>query len=66
MDAIKHAKETSTGALVIGGGYIGMECAAAVANNGVPTTLVFPETHMMSRLFTPEMATFYEDIYRQR
>lgn len=32
-------------AVVIGGGYIGMECAAALVRNKVPVTMVFPESH---------------------
>lgn len=32
-------------AVVIGGGYIGMEVAAALINNGISTTMVFPENH---------------------
>lgn len=30
-------------ALCVGGGYIGMECAAALAMNGLDVTMVFPE-----------------------
>ena len=32
-------------AVVIGGGYIGMEVAAALTNNSISTTMVFPENH---------------------
>ncbi|KAJ7542711.1 hypothetical protein O6H91_09G007800 [Diphasiastrum complanatum] len=53
-------------AVVIGGGYIGMECAAALVTNGVPVTMVFPESHCMARLFTPQIATFYEDYYTSK
>lgn len=50
-------------AVVIGGGYIGMECAAALAVNNVNVTMVFPEEHLMPRLFTPEIAQHYEKAY---
>ncbi|MCO5569002.1 hypothetical protein L7F22_022707 [Adiantum nelumboides] len=53
-------------AVVIGGGYIGMECAAALVSNNIRVTMVFPEQHCMARLFTPEIATFYEDYYTKR
>lgn len=33
-------------AVVIGGGYIGMECAAALAINKLHVTMVFPEAHL--------------------
>jgi monodehydroascorbate reductase (NADH) len=32
-------------AVVIGGGYIGMECAAALVTNKIRVTMVFPEKH---------------------
>lgn len=32
-------------AVVIGGGYIGMECAAALVTNRIRVTMVFPEAH---------------------
>lgn len=32
-------------AVVIGGGYIGMECTAALVTNRIKVTMVFPEKH---------------------
>jgi monodehydroascorbate reductase (NADH) len=32
-------------AVVIGGGYIGMECAAALVANKIKVTIVFPGKH---------------------
>lgn len=32
-------------AVVIGGGYIGMECAASLVINKLTVTMVFPEPH---------------------
>jgi NADPH-dependent 2,4-dienoyl-CoA reductase/sulfur reductase-like enzyme len=47
--------------VVIGGGYIGLEVAAGVSlHPGVSVTMVFPETHLMARLFNTELAAFYE------
>lgn len=51
---------------VIGGGYIGMEVAAAAIIVGCKVTMVFPESHMMSRLFTPEIAAYYEKLYESK
>lgn len=33
-------------AIVIGGGFIGMECAAALVMNKLNVTMVFPEVHL--------------------
>ncbi|XP_020706077.1 monodehydroascorbate reductase 4, peroxisomal isoform X2 [Dendrobium catenatum] len=53
-------------AVVIGGGYIGMECAAALVTNRIKVTMVFPEAHCMARLFTPKIADFYEAYYESK
>ncbi|MQL75819.1 hypothetical protein Taro_008211 [Colocasia esculenta] len=53
-------------AVVIGGGYIGMECAAALVTNRIKVTMVFPEEHCMARLFTPKIAEFYEEYYESK
>ncbi|KAG1359282.1 hypothetical protein COCNU_08G007280 [Cocos nucifera] len=50
---------------VIGGGYIGMEVAAAAAGWNLDTTLIFPEEHIMPRLFTPSLAWRYEELYQK-
>lgn len=49
--------------LVVGGGYIGMEVAAAAATVGCKVTMVFPEEHIMPRLFTPAIAEYYEKVF---
>jgi monodehydroascorbate reductase (NADH) len=46
--------------VVAGGGYIGLEVAAALSLHGVEVSMVFPEDRLMARLFTPELAAFYE------
>ncbi|KAL9674369.1 hypothetical protein QQ045_030641 [Rhodiola kirilowii] len=58
--------QTNTGgnAVVIGGGYIGMECAASLVINKINATMVFPEAHCMARLFTPKISSYYEDLYK--
>ncbi|CAL5054787.1 unnamed protein product [Urochloa decumbens] len=53
-------------AIVIGGGYIGMECAAALVANKIKVTIVFPGKHCMGRLFTPKLAEFYENYYTSK
>ncbi|KAF8010971.1 hypothetical protein BT93_J1567 [Corymbia citriodora subsp. variegata] len=57
---------TGGNAVVIGGGYIGMECAASLVINKINVTMVFPEAHCMARLFTPEIASFYEGYYESK
>ena len=61
-----HGGTAGVQATVIGGGYIGMETAAGLNKNGLDVTLVFPEKHLMERLFTPEVAQFYEKYYTDK
>lgn len=44
--------------LVIGGGFIGSEVAAALAMSGVPVTLAFPERGVCSRLLPGDLSDF--------
>ena len=43
-----------------------MEVGAGLSKNGMDVTIVFPEKHLMERLFTPEIAQFYEKYYQDK
>ncbi len=60
--AMQDAKHVA----VIGGGYIGMEVAVALASQDIAVTMVFPEARLMERFFTPEMSAFFQDYYGER
>lgn len=51
--------------VVVGGGYIGMEVAAAAQTVGCSVKMLFPEDNIMPRLFTPEIAAHYEKVYKE-
>ncbi len=53
-------------AVIIGGGYIGMEVGATLASTGVDVTLVYRDNRLMERLFTPPMSGFFEDCYHSK
>ncbi|CAI7898689.1 unnamed protein product [Closterium sp. NIES-53] len=53
-------------AVVVGGGYIGLELAAILAMNDIKATMVYPEPFCMPRLFTPTLAAFYEGYYEAK
>lgn len=61
-DAMGSAKK----AVVIGGGYIGLECAASLATWGLNPHVVLMEPHTMARLWTPEIAAKYEALYESK
>ncbi|KAK9147408.1 hypothetical protein Scep_006165 [Stephania cephalantha] len=64
-DSLISSLERAKKVVVIGGGYIGMEVAAAAAGWKLDTTVIFPENHFLSRLFTPSLAKRYEDFYQE-
>ncbi|KAG6487046.1 hypothetical protein ZIOFF_055628 [Zingiber officinale] len=53
-------------AVIVGGGYIGLELSAAMKINNFDVTMVYPEPWCMPRLFTPEIAAFYESDYANK
>lgn len=52
--------------VVVGGGFIGSEIAAALATTGCRVTMLFPEDGIGARLFPPALAAFVNDVYRER
>src|SRR4051794_22911050 len=52
--------------IVIGGGFIGSEIAAALATNDSDVTMVFPDPGICSRLFPPELSEVVTQYYREK
>jgi 3-phenylpropionate/trans-cinnamate dioxygenase ferredoxin reductase component len=68
LDDYRRLREESADgrtAVVIGGGFIGSEIAAALASNGAKVTLVFPDDGIGARLFPAGLAAFLNDYYRE-
>jgi monodehydroascorbate reductase (NADH) len=53
-------------AVVVGGGYIGLEISAVLRLNNLDVTMVYPEPWCMPRLFTAGIAAFYEAYYANK
>ena len=51
---------------VIGGGFIGSEIAAALAQNGKTVTMIFPEEGVCARAFPKDLTRFVTDYYREK
>ncbi|KAK7358577.1 hypothetical protein VNO77_00511 [Canavalia gladiata] len=64
-DALISSLEKAKKVVVVGGGYIGMEVAAAAVGWKLDTTIIFPEDHLLQRLFTPSLARRYEELYQK-
>jgi 3-phenylpropionate/trans-cinnamate dioxygenase ferredoxin reductase subunit len=52
--------------VVIGGGFIGSELAAALRSSGCAVTMVFPEGGIGGRLFPPALSEFVNAYYREQ
>lgn len=52
--------------VVIGGGFIGSELAAALAMNGEKAVLVFPEQGIGARTFPADLSLFLNEYYREK
>jgi NADPH-dependent 2,4-dienoyl-CoA reductase/sulfur reductase-like enzyme len=63
---IRASAANSRRAVVIGGGFIGMEVASVLAQEGIETTLIVREDRVWSRVFTPAMSEFFERYYGSR
>jgi 3-phenylpropionate/trans-cinnamate dioxygenase ferredoxin reductase component len=63
-----HALRSQAGegsrVVVVGGGFIGSEVAAALTQNGAAVTMVVPEDAIGSRLFPRDLALSVNDHYR--
>jgi NADPH-dependent 2,4-dienoyl-CoA reductase/sulfur reductase-like enzyme len=60
---LRQAAKDSKRAVVLGGGFIGMEVASALTQLGVETTMAMPEERVWKNFFTPEMSQFFEGYY---
>ncbi|KAM1057405.1 hypothetical protein ACFX2A_031352 [Malus domestica] len=64
VEAIKAKKNGKV--VIIGGGYIGLEVGAAMRINKFDVTMVSRDPWCMPRLFTKEIAAFYEGYYANK
>jgi 3-phenylpropionate/trans-cinnamate dioxygenase ferredoxin reductase subunit len=67
LDDYRHLRalaERGARFCVIGGGFIGSEIAAALALNGAPVTIIFPEPGIGARIFPAELSRALSDHYR--
>jgi NAD(P)H-nitrite reductase large subunit len=64
--AIQQRARNVKRAVVIGGGFIGMEVAAVLAQKGVEITMVLREDRIWKQFFSPQMSAFFEAYYAAR
>jgi NADPH-dependent 2,4-dienoyl-CoA reductase/sulfur reductase-like enzyme len=67
LDDYRRLRELDEGSrvVVIGGGFIGSEIAAALVGTGANVTMVFPEPAINFRLLPRDLADFVTEYYRE-
>jgi NADPH-dependent 2,4-dienoyl-CoA reductase/sulfur reductase-like enzyme len=69
VDDYRRLRELSDRAsdfVVIGGGFIGSEIAAALAMNDKRVTMIFPEGAIGARVYPPALAEFLNSYYQEK
>jgi NADPH-dependent 2,4-dienoyl-CoA reductase/sulfur reductase-like enzyme len=69
LDDYRHLRalaDEGAGFVVIGGGFIGSEIAAALALSGCSVRMVFPEPGIGARIFPASLSAALSDHYRDR
>jgi monodehydroascorbate reductase (NADH) len=66
LKVVNALDEEPKNPVIIGGGYIGLEVCAAMLHRGLKPTVVLMESNVMARVFTAEIAKYYEDLYEQK
>jgi len=66
-DVLKIKAEVQAGkkAVIIGGGYIGLETAASLTKQGMKTTVLEMEDRILQRVTAPVMSDFYKRIHTE-
>ena len=64
--SIRRLADSGKRAVVVGGGFIGMEVAAVLAQKSIQITMVLNEERIWRRFFSPQMSTFFESYYTER
>ena len=63
---LRRLVDAAARVVVIGGGFIGSEIAAALALTGTPVTMVFPEPGIGARVFPVTLSNALNEYYRDR
>ncbi|WP_424985672.1 NAD(P)/FAD-dependent oxidoreductase [Microbulbifer sp. S227A] len=63
VDAMAPAVTKGARALIVGGGYIGLEAAAVAAKRGVKVTLVEMADRILQRVAAPETSDYFRNLH---
>jgi NADPH-dependent 2,4-dienoyl-CoA reductase/sulfur reductase-like enzyme len=63
---IRARAAEATRAVVVGGGFIGMEAASVLRQKGLATSIVLRDDRIWKKFFTPAMSRFFEGYFTGR
>ncbi|SEL04610.1 NAD(P)/FAD-dependent oxidoreductase [Nitrosovibrio tenuis] len=63
---LRELSDHASDFVVIGGGFIGSEIAAALAMSDKRVTMIFPENAIGARVYPPALAEFLNSYYREK
>ncbi len=64
VDAMEPGLKPGARALIVGGGYIGLEAAAVARKRGMAVTLIEMAPRILQRVAAPETSDFFRDLHR--
>ncbi len=64
-DALGAALESRASALIVGGGYIGLEAAAVLREKGLAVTLIEAAPRILARVAAPATADYFRELHRR-
>lgn len=62
---IRQALPETRRAVIIGGGYIGLETAASMRKQGIEVTVLEMAERVLQRVTAPEVSAFYQRVHRE-
>lgn len=65
VDAIRARVEPGQRAVIIGGGYIGLETAASLRKRGMAVTLLEAQPRILQRVTSEQMSDFYRRVHTE-
>jgi 3-phenylpropionate/trans-cinnamate dioxygenase ferredoxin reductase subunit len=64
VDAMEPGMQPGRRALIVGGGYIGLEAAAVARKRGMEVTLIEMADRILQRVAAPETSDYFRDLHR--
>ena len=63
---LRRAMQTASSAVIIGGGYIGLEAAASFRKAGLNVHVVEAAERLLARVASPDMSAFFQELHQRQ